>query len=111
MTRDQFRRIALSMPEAVEGAHQGSADFRVRNKIFASFGIRDPGFAVVKLSAPDQDMLCSVEPKIFTPVEGAWGRRGWTKVRLKAAGAPAARSALMAAWRTVAPKRLVEAHQ
>ena len=29
MTADEFRRIALSFPEAVEGAHMGHADFRL----------------------------------------------------------------------------------
>ena len=31
-----FRRTALRLPEATEGAHMGHPDFRVRNKIFAS---------------------------------------------------------------------------
>jgi hypothetical protein len=37
-----FRRLALSLPEAAEGAHMGHPDFRVRNKIFASLGVPAP---------------------------------------------------------------------
>ena len=110
MKRDDFRRLALALPEAIESQHQGSPDFRVANKIFASFGVRDPRFAVVKLSPPDQEMLCGAEPQIFAPIDGAWGRRGWTKVNLSKVDASAAQSALSAAWRTVAPRKLVAAH-
>ncbi len=106
MTRDDFRRIALSLPEAVEQAHQGSPDFRVRRKIFASFGPKDPHLAVAKLTPGDQDMLTSVEPSIFAPVTGGWGRQGWTTVDLTAADEATVASALTTAWRTVAPKRL-----
>ena len=31
---DEFRRMALSLPEASESAHMGHPDFRVRGKIF-----------------------------------------------------------------------------
>ena len=36
MTPSEFRRIALSLGNAVEGAHMGHADFRVSGKIFAT---------------------------------------------------------------------------
>jgi hypothetical protein len=110
MTREEFRRIALALPEAIEGAHQGGPDFRVGKKIFATFGPRDPNFAVVKLSPGDQDMRTGAEPGIFEPVTGAWGRQGWTKVNLAAADATTVRSALVAAWRAVAPKTLAAKH-
>ncbi len=32
----EVRRLALALPEATEGSHFDRADFRVRNKIFAS---------------------------------------------------------------------------
>ena len=51
MTPDDFRRIALEFPEAVEGAHMGHADFRVRNRIFAT--LPDDATGMVKL-APEQ---------------------------------------------------------
>jgi hypothetical protein len=48
------------------------------------------------------------EPKVFEPVQGAWGRRGCTYVRLEPAAEPAVRQALILAWRNVAPKRLAQ---
>ena len=41
MTADDFRQIALSLPEASESAHMDHPDFRVRGKIFATLGYPD----------------------------------------------------------------------
>ena len=35
MSQSRFRRVALSLPDAIEGSHQGHADFRVGERIFA----------------------------------------------------------------------------
>ena len=50
MTADEFRRIALSLPEAVEIGHMGHPDFRVRKKIFATLGYPDDAWGMVKLT-------------------------------------------------------------
>jgi hypothetical protein len=42
----EFRRLALSLPAAVEGAHMGHADFRVGGRIFATLGHPSPRCAV-----------------------------------------------------------------
>jgi hypothetical protein len=101
-----FRRIALSMPEAVEAAHGGHPDFRVGKKIFATLGYPDASFAMVKLTPEQQSMVVSAEPKIFVPVAGGWGRGGSTNVRLKAADAKTLKSALATAWGNAAPAAL-----
>src|SRR3989442_986926 len=36
MTTNEFRRMALSLPETLEAAHMGHPDFRVGGKIFAT---------------------------------------------------------------------------
>jgi hypothetical protein len=108
MTAKVFRRIALSLPDAIEASHLGHPDFRVGKKIFASLGYPDAGFAMVKLTPEQQAILVGAEPKIFVPVAGGWGRRGCTNVRLAAADAVTLNSALAMAWRNVAPKGLVE---
>jgi hypothetical protein len=106
MDRDEFRRLALSLPEAIEGAHVGSVDFRVRKRIFATLGPKYPRLAVVKLTPDQQEMLVSAEPAIFSAVPGGWGRQGWTHVHLGKADEATLRSALLTAWRNVAPKKL-----
>jgi hypothetical protein len=87
MTADNFRRIALSLPETSESAHMDHPDFRVRGKIFATLGYPDAAWGMVKLSPEDQEVVAA-EPDVFVPVKGAWGRQGNTNVRLDAASEP-----------------------
>jgi hypothetical protein len=105
VTADEFRSLALELPEAAEGAHMGHADFRVRGKIFATLG-PDEDWGVVKLTPDQQALFVRTEPDVFRPVSGAWGRRGATTIVLEAATEPAVRQALAAAWRNTAPKSL-----
>ncbi len=106
MTADGFRRLALKLPEAAEVGHMGHPDFRVGGKIFATLGYPNDGFAMVKLTSDQQWAFLEAEPGIFAPVEGGWGRRGATLVRLKGARARSVKLALTLAWRNVAPRRL-----
>jgi hypothetical protein len=107
MTADEFRNLALSLPEAVERAHMGHPDFRVRGKIFATIW-PDDEWGMVKLTPAEQDVFVQAEPKVFEPVNGAWGARGCTKVRLRSAKKTIVWRALVDAWRNTAPKRLAQ---
>jgi len=101
MTGDDFRRLALALPEAVEQGHMGHPDFRVGGKIFA--GLDHSGLrATVKLTPDQQDVLMSAEPAMFTPCNGAWGLKGSTYLILAAADQETATSALRMAWRNTA---------
>ena len=106
MLPDDVRAIALLLPEVVEGAHMGHPDFRVGGKIFATLWV-DEDRVVVKLTPEVQAVLTEAEPSVFEPIFGSWGRRGWTNVDLVEADEETLRSALMTAWRTVAPPGLV----
>lgn len=106
MTAEDFRRLALELPETVESAHMAHPDFRVGGKIFATLGYPDQDWAMVKLPPEQQELFSKTEPAVFVPVKGGWGRQGATNVRLKAAKKTTVRSALLAAWGKVAPKRL-----
>ena len=75
--------LPLRCPKTEEKSHFGKADFRVRNHIFCT--LPDADTAVVKLTHEQQEMLTDAEPAIFVPVQGGWGRQGWTRVMLAAA--------------------------
>jgi hypothetical protein len=109
MTADEFRSLALSLPEVSEDAHMGHPDFRVRRKIFATLG-PDEDWAMVKLTPDEQASFIRIAPQAYRPAAGAWGRRGCTIVQLCDADEASVRQALMAAWRNTAPKRLVQQH-
>ena len=85
MTLDQFRQLALSLPEAVESAHMDHPDFRVRNKIFATLGYPDSGHGMVKLTPNQQKLVVREAPDAFVVVKGGWGKRGATQVVLRPA--------------------------
>ena len=106
MTAADFRRIALSMPEAVESSHFGNADFRVGGKIFATLALEKEGYGVLLLTPEQQAGMVEDEPKVFSPVPGGWGRKGSTRVRLANVVPDILEAALGMAWRRKAPKRL-----
>jgi hypothetical protein len=106
MTAADFRRIALSMPEAAEGAHFGNADFRVGGKIFATLALEKEGYGVLLLSPEEQAGMVEDAPDVFSPVPGGWGRKGSTRVRLDKAPRDILEAAMRTAWRKRAPKRL-----
>jgi len=107
MTADDFRSLALAMPEATEESHMNHPDFRVRGKIFATLGPKE-AWGMVKLTPELQGVFIRTEPKVFEPVKGAWGRKGCTYVHLEEASEPSVRQALIVAWRNTAPKKLAE---
>ena len=104
MSQNRFRRVALGLPKVVEGAHQGHADFRVGNRIFATLGYPDDDWGMVKLTPEQQSVLVEAEPEIFRPVPGGWGRQGNTNVRLAKADPVTPQSALTMAWQNIALK-------
>ena len=109
MSAEQFRRLALSFPEAVESSHMNHPDFRVRGgKIFATLAYPDKNWGMVKLTREQQEEFVRAEPKVFVPVKGAWGRGGATSVLLRGAKSGELRPAMAAAWCNAAPKKLAQ---
>ena len=110
MTAAEFRRAALSLPGATEGAHMGHPDFRVSGKIFATLGYPTPGSATIMLSPSEQDLLMQALPTVVNRAAGAWGSAGSTTVVLRTAPRHAVTVALESAWKRRAPRKLVANH-
>ena len=104
MTNDEFRKMALEIPASVERSHMNHPDFRVAGKIFASLGVPDQNWGMVKLTPEQQRTFIEKAPKVFKPCSGAWGRQGYTNVYLVSAKAGIMRAALDAAATNVAPR-------
>ena len=100
LTKD-FRRVALAMKGAVEGAHMGHPDFRVNNRIFASLH-GDGRCGMVKLTPEQQQNFVRDHPAVFAPESGAWGRQGCTRVTLDAADEETVGEAMTLAWQNTA---------
>ena len=64
MTANDFRKLALSLADAIESAHMDHPDFRVGGKIFATLGYPDASWAVGWLPATrylvilDWELIC-----------------------------------------------------
>ena len=108
MSENDFRQLALSLPEVREGAHMGHADFRVGKRIFASIPRPEQPRGMVKLTPQQQAEFVAADGDVFEPVPGGWGRGGATYVQLTSATEDTIRRALVAAWRNAAPKRLAQ---
>src|SRR5262245_20847215 len=97
MTADEFRRIALGLADAIESAHMGHPDFRVRGGIFATLHADDK-HGMVKLPPAEQQRFVQDFPETFAPENGAWGRQGCTRVTLAVADEETIGEAMTLAW-------------
>jgi len=98
MTPADFRRIALSLPDAEESSHMGAADFRVGGHIFATLASVKEGFGNLMLTPEEQAYFVGDAPEIFLPVHGGWGRNGATHIRLAEADEATLAGALRSAY-------------
>ncbi len=69
VTAEQFRRLALGFPEAIEGSHERHPDCRVRGgKIFATLAYPDGKWGMVKLTPEQQEEFVGADPGVFEPL-------------------------------------------
>ncbi len=99
MTAADFRRIALSLEGAEEGAHMGAADFRAGGRIFATLAAEKMGYGNLMLTPEIQATFVAEQPGVFLPVAGGWGKGGATHVVLAAANEDLLLGALHTAWK------------
>jgi len=80
VTAEQFRRLALSFPEAYESSHMDHPDFRVRGgKIFATLSHGEK-WGMVKLTPEQQEEFVGVGAGSLRAGEGRMGaRRGYQR--------------------------------
>ena len=105
MTADQFRKLALEIPGAVESSHMNHPDFRIGGWVFASLCYPDDGHGLVKLTPEQQRSFLEKAPGVFDPCAGAWGKQGSTSVDLAAVKVGLLRAALETASKNVSSKK------
>lgn len=99
MNAGDFRRIALSLEGAEEGAHMGAVDFRVGGRIFATLASQSQGCGNLMLTVEQQAAFVAERPEVFVPIAGGWGRMGSTHIRLAEANEDLLAGALRTAWK------------
>ena len=102
----QLRRLTARLPEGEERETWDHPTFRVRNKIFTSFGQADDGPRVgAKATKPDQAVLIT-NPAIQ---KAAYvGQHGWVSLRAEQLPWGAVADLVEQSYRLVAPKTLVK---
>jgi len=98
MDAEAFRRLALHLPGSAESAHMSHPDFRIGKKLFATLDYPEPGWAMVKLTIAQREMLMASAPDVFSPVKGGWGKTGATLIRLAAADEQMTKTAIEMAY-------------
>jgi hypothetical protein len=104
MKLEAARRLALSLPEAVEAPHHEAPSFRVRGRIFATV---PPGETHVHVFVPEpqRDLALAMHPDVLEPLR--WGGKVvGLRVALRPATASVVGPLLRAAWARRAPASL-----
>ena len=103
------QRVCLEFPEAIEKETWGHPTFRVRDKIFASFGQNDADDgASMTMKAPpgEQELLLATDGPFFYPKYV--GSSGWIGVHVTAdTDWEEIRELVEDSYRLTAPKRLI----
>jgi hypothetical protein len=76
MTTNEFRKMALEIPTAIELSPMNHPDFRIAGKIFATLGAPNEDWGMVKLTPKEQGTFIEKAPEVFKLCNGAWGRQG-----------------------------------
>ena len=104
LSRDDARRLALALPEAVEQDHHGRPSFRVAGRIFATQWDEDH----VNVMLEEGGIRTAVDGNPQTCSEVWWGKRlAAVRVDLGRANEELLRELLADAWESKAPKRLL----
>lgn len=95
ISADQARRLALSLPDAVEQDHHGRPSFRVKRRIFAT--LWDAEHMNVMVDEPGIHTAVQAHPEVCAEVW--WGRRlAAVRVDLRRADAQLLGELLSDAW-------------
>ncbi|WP_119080085.1 MmcQ/YjbR family DNA-binding protein [Chitinophaga alhagiae] len=116
---ETFKALCIGMPEVQEVLHWGTPAFRTKKRIFATLWPQEnPGNKALNrpsanfgFTPEEQDAFCKAAPDSFMPVEGGWGRQGWTTVNLHKVKKKMLESAIQSAWYSAAPPKLQERYR
>ena len=108
MTFDDVRAMALALPQVEESTSYESPAFRIRKRLLAR--LHDDGEAIVlKVDPVQRDALLATRPDRFFVTPHYEDDRSWILTRLDGADPEEIAELLAAAWRRLAPRRIVEA--
>jgi hypothetical protein len=108
ITAAQFKKIALSFPEAHEKSHYGSPSIMIAKKFFTRLRREDDGIVWVVGSIDERDALLELDPDTYF-ITDHYRDYPAVLVRIGKIDAAMLRKMLERRWRAVAPKKLIKA--
>lgn len=102
----EIRNYIMNLPESIEVEHWGKRSFRIKNKIFAILQ-EDGATLTIKASAEDIEILTQLDPRIFQ-VPKTFSNLNYMHINMEQIDPEEAKSFILKAWRSVAPKKLIK---
>lgn len=109
MTLDDFRALAFALPGVEEGPCYGTPGFRVKGKLLAR-AWEDGETLALRIDLLERDALFQNDPDAFFLTDH-YRPHAWVLVRLPRVDPNELAELLEDAWRSCAPKRLLEAFE
>ena len=106
VTFEGLRAIAMALPEVEEGTSWGTPAFKVRKKMICRIHDKLSDVLVVRIDMADREYLIGARPDVYFTLPHYDGYPA-VLVRLSAVEGDELRRLLTAAWRFVAPPKLV----
>ena len=104
----QFKKIALSFPEAHEKSSYGNPSVFIAKKFFTRLRKEDDSIVLIVGSIDEREMMIESDPKTFHITEH-YRDYPSVLVRIGHINEKTLRGMLERRWRTIAPKKLIRA--
>src|SRR5215470_7675573 len=108
LSEAQFKKIALSFPEAHEKSSYGSPSIFIAKKFFTRLRKQDDSIVLIVGSIDEREMMIESDPKTFH-ITDHYRDHPSVLVRIGRINEKTLRAMLERRWRTIAPKKLLKA--
>jgi hypothetical protein len=108
ITAAQFKKVALSFPEAHEKSSHGSPSIFIAKKFFTRLRREDDGIVWIVDSIDERDVLLEMDPKTYF-ITDHYKDYPAVLVRIGRVTETMLHKMLERRWRVIAPKKLIKA--
>ncbi|MBV9045901.1 MAG: MmcQ/YjbR family DNA-binding protein [Alphaproteobacteria bacterium] len=108
ITEKQFKKVALSFPEAHEKTSYGNPAIFIAKKFFTRLRPEDDGIVWIVDSIDERDSLLEMDPKTYF-ITDHYKNYPSVLVRISRITLPMLHKMLERRWRAIAPKKLLKA--
>jgi predicted DNA-binding protein (MmcQ/YjbR family) len=107
MNIQEFKKMAMALPEVLEEPHFHKSAFKIMKKIFVTLDSTEKT-ATFKLSLENQDLFSLIDKKNIYAAPNKWGKMGWTVFEIEFLESEIIKEVLKVSYSINASNRLVE---